>query len=227
VGSWGTGLDESDAYADIYEHFFEQYNNGAAPEAATQSVRDELGGYLTDYDDQYDAHFALALAQWETQSLEPALVEKIRDFIDSGADLKAWEDRGADPESLEKRASVLSLFLTKIGKPRASKKRRKKTNFDFRQDILVELVAPDGMKTFSVGEEYSNDEYSQTGAMMTWANGGGGSVFYFIKQGAHVSARWIDSQNLEVSVEAGIEYLKKEDWAFFCGDKVDVQYKDA
>ena len=53
-----------------------------------------------------------------------------------------------------------------------------------------------------------------------------GSVFYFTKQGVKVSGRWIDSQKLEVTIEKGIEYSMKGDWAFFCGDKVDVQYKE-
>jgi hypothetical protein len=58
-----------------------------------------------------------------------------------------------------------------------------------------------------------------------WGNGGG-SVFYFTKLGAKVSARWLDSGNLEVTIEKGIIYSKRDDWIFFCGDKVDVQYKE-
>lgn len=226
MGSWYYKVGESDTFADVYEHFFDQYNNGATPKIAAKSVRDELGEYLADYDDQFDASFALALAQWETQSLEPSLLEKVRHCIESGAELGNWEERGADSATLKKRATALTAFLKKLGTPCPSKKRRKTPKFDFRQEVLIELAAPDGKKTFSVEEEYSDGKYSQTGATMTWAGGGGGSVFYFIKQGVCVSALWVDSQSLEVTIEKGIDYIKKDDWAFFCGDKVDVRYTE-
>ena len=96
---------------------------------------------------------------------------------------------------------------------------------DFRTATLVEILAPDGKKVFSVKEEFSNGKYIHTGAIMMWGNGGG-SVFYFTKQGAMVSARWLDSQNLEVTIEKGITYSKRDDWAFNSGDKVDIQYKE-
>jgi hypothetical protein len=225
MGSWGYKVGESDTFADVYDQFFDQFNNGATPENATASVRSELNDIFVEYDDQYDAHFALALAQWETQSLEQSLLDIVAEYVESGADLKNWEDRGAESQTLKKRATALSAFLKKLRTPRPSKKRRKRPKFDFRTDSLVEISAPDGKKTFSVNEEFSNGAYIHTGATMMWG-GGGGSVFYFTKQGANVSARWLDSQNLEVTIENGIEYSKKDDWAFFCGDKVDVCYKD-
>tara|TARA_R110002049_G_scaffold157184_12_gene322228 strand:- start:1906 stop:2586 length:681 start_codon:yes stop_codon:yes gene_type:complete len=225
MGSWGYKVGESDTFADVYDHFFDEYNGGATPEIAAASVRSELADFFVEYDDQYDAHFALALAQWETQSLDESLLEKVEKYVESGADLKNWEERDADSRTLEKRATALSSFVAKLRTPRSSKKRRKRPKFDFRMDTLVEIPAPDGKKIFSVNEEFSNGAYIHTGASMMWA-GGGGSVFYFTKQGVKVSAHWIDSKQLEVTIEKGIEYSKKDDWAFFCGDKVDVLYKE-
>jgi hypothetical protein len=225
MGSWSYKVGESDTFADVYDQFFDQYNDGATPKNATACVRAELNDIFAEYDDRYDAHFALALAQWETQSLEQSLLNKVAEYVESGADLKNWQERGADAQTLEKRAIALSSFLEKLRTPRPSKKRRKRPKFDFRMDTLVEIPAPDGEKVFSVSEEFSNGAYTHTGADMTWGNGGG-SVFYFTKQGANVSARWLDSQNLEVTIEKGIEYSQKDDWAFFCGDKVDICYKE-
>ncbi len=226
MGSWGYKVGESDTFADVYDQFFDQYNNGATPENATASVRTELNDIFVEYDDQYDAHFALALAQWETQSLEQSLLDKVAEYVESGADLKNWKEREVDSQTLGKRATALSSFLKKLRTPRPSKKRRIRPKSDFRMDTLVEISAPDGKKVFSVNEEFSNGSYLHTGAMMMWGNGGGGSVFYFTKQGANVSARWLDSKNLEVNIERGIEFSIKEDWAYFCGDKVDVRYKE-
>ena len=90
MGNWGHKLDESDTFSDVYDAFFDEYNNGASPEASTDAVRAALADYFGDADDQFDAHFALAFAQWETQSLEPALLSKVEHFITSGADLQNW-----------------------------------------------------------------------------------------------------------------------------------------
>lgn len=225
MGSWGHKIDESDTFADVYECFFDEYNNGASPEAATAVVQTELGEAFVEHDDQYDAHFALALAQWETQILDDSLLDTISTYIKSGAALKHWEDAGADARAVKSRATALRSFLKKLQTPRRSKKRRVRPKFDFRMDTIIEIPAPDGNKVFSVAEEFSSGEYSRTGAMMSW-HGNGGSVFYFSKQDAKVSARWLDAQNLEVVIEKGITYIKKDDWAFFCGDKVDVHYKE-
>jgi len=225
MGSWGSKIDDSDTFSDVYDQFFDEYNSGATAEAATATVRAELDEYFVDHDDQYDAHIALALAQWETQTLEDTLLHKVEEYVESGADLKNLEERGADQDAIKKRASALSSFVNKLQTPRSSKKRRSRPKFHFRMDTLVEIHAPDGKKVFSVNEEYSNDEYIHTGATMMWSNGGG-SIFYFAKQGAKVSARWISSQNLRVTIEKGVTYSKKDESAFFCGDKVDVEYKE-
>lgn len=226
MGSWGHKLDESDTFADVYDLFFDEYNNGASPEAATDVVRSELADYFEASDDRYDAHFALALAQWETKSLEPALLDKVEQFIESGADLRNWKDRGAEPDTLEQRSSALSAFLNKLGTPRKSKKRRVRIRNDFRRDKLIELAAPDGRKHLTVEEHYTGEAYSTTIGYLQWTDGGSGPSFCYDKQGVKISVRWLDSQNLEVTVERGIEFRKKDDWAFFFGDKVDIVYRE-
>ncbi len=226
MGSWGYKPDESDTFADVYESFFDEYNRGASPEEASDAVRTELADYFRESDDQYDAHFALALAQWQTQSLDPALLGKIEQFIESGADIRNWQDRGADSDTLEKRSSALSAFLKKLKTPRQSKKRRVRIKSDFRREKLVELLSPDGKKVLTVAEHYSDGAYSTTSGDVVWASGGGGPFFYLDKQGAKISARWIDSQNIEVTIEKGVEFRKRDDWTFFFGDKVDIHYKE-
>ncbi len=52
----------------------------------------------------------------------------------------------------------------------------------------------------------------------------GGSVFYFSKEGAHVRVEWQGSQKLVINTEKGIEFSKKDQSAFYCGDKVEVIY---
>ena len=88
----------------------------------------------------------------------------------------------------------------------------------------MEIVAPDNKKVFTVTEEYRNDEYIHTVALMMWSSGGG-SVFFHEKQGVKVEAKWLDSNDLEITTEKGFIFGKQDESAFFCGDKVTVTYK--
>lgn len=224
------GVGENDAFVDIYDYFFDLYNSGANPEIATKHVRNELAGYFSDDDDMFDAHFALATAQWETQSLEASLLKKVKGFIESDVDLKNWEERESSKVDLKKRSTALNGFLRKIGKSRSSKKRRVKPSFIFSERVLIELSSPDGKKTFSITESYTNGEYIHTGAMLMWTDGGG-SIFNLSRPALEFSARWVDLQTLEISIPKSVEDEVKNDpvnrldFAIFCGDRVTLQCK--
>ncbi|USD27648.1 hypothetical protein J8Z24_11875 [Pseudoalteromonas sp. SCSIO 43201] len=220
---WGVNVEDSDSFADVYDSFFDIYNHGAGPEYASSEVKESFSEYFEDYEDSNNSWFALAFAQWETKSLEQSVYEKVRSIISSGSDLKLWEELGASKEGIKNRKIALDLFLEEISSERKTKKRRKKPKHDFRTNKLVELVAPDNQKVFTVTEEFSDGKYIHTSALMMWGSGGG-SIFYFSKEGTQVSAEWQDSQKLIVTTEKGIEFAKKDDSAFFCGDKIEIIY---
>lgn len=223
MGAWSINVEDSDSFADVYDGFFDIYNNGASPECATLEVKELFSEYFEGYEDSNNSWFALAYAQWETKSLEQCVYEKVRSIISSGSDLKLWEELGASKEDIKNRRIVLDSFLEEISSDKKTKKKRKKPKHDFRVNKLVELVAPDNQKVFTVTEEFSDGKYIHTSALMMWGSGGG-SVFYFTKEGAQVSAKWQDSQKLVITAENGVKFLKKDDSAFFCGDKVEVTY---
>jgi hypothetical protein len=85
------------------------------------------------------------------------------------------------------------------------------------------LTAPDGQKTFEIIESYVNGEYKDTSSAISWA-GGGGSVFYFYTKGKFVTARWVDSQTLEICHDKTIEFAKKDESFYFCGDQGIITY---
>ncbi|MFO6424979.1 hypothetical protein [Motilimonas sp. KMU-193] len=223
MGVWGVNVEHIDSFADVYDGFFDIYNNGASPEHASSEVKESFSEYFEDYEDSNNSWFALAYAQWETKSLEPSVYEKVRSIIASGSDLKLWEELGASKDDIKNRKIALDSFLEEISSERKTKKRRKKPKHDYRVNKLVELVAPDNRKVFTVTEEFSDGKYIHTSALMMWSSGGG-SVFYFSKEGAQVGAEWQDSQTLVVTIEEGLEFSKKDDSAFYCGDKVEVTY---
>jgi len=228
MGIWGYKVGESDTFADVYDCFFEHYNNGATPEVASKRVRDELEGHFSDYDDQYDAHFALALAQWETQSLEATLLRKVEEFIESGAELTRWGELDASDVTVKQRSEALQEFLEKLRKPRPSKKRRKKQKFDFEQRVLIDLPAPDSRKKFSIYESYVDGKYIHTVATIMWDRGGG-SIFHVTQPDLEFAANWLDSLNLEIripnSVEDGVTYSPTPNQAYCFGDSVALHYR--
>ena len=111
MGTSGINIDQNDTYAEVYDGFFDIYNNGASPEYASSDVKESFSEYFDDYEDVNNSWFALAYAQWETKSLEQSVLEKVRFIITSGIDLKLWEELGASKSDLIGRKRVLCSFL--------------------------------------------------------------------------------------------------------------------
>ncbi|MBU0981723.1 hypothetical protein KKC94_03440 [Patescibacteria group bacterium] len=122
MGTWSTSIKGNDTVSDVYSSYFDLYNNGEKPENITEKLFDEYKEIL---DDQYDSNnfwFALALAQWETKSLDKKVFGKVKEIIDSGNDLKNWEELGANKSDIKKRQIVLEKFLQKIHSEREKAK---------------------------------------------------------------------------------------------------------
>ncbi len=126
MGTWGTSIGSSDTHADIYGAFFELYNNGKDVSEITEILISNNEGLLESPEYGNDFWFAIAKAQWECKQLQPAIHEKVRVIVESGSDLKVWEDLDASKGDLEKRRKVLDKFLTRLQSDRPKAKRRKK-----------------------------------------------------------------------------------------------------
>ena len=223
MGAWSAAIDGNDTFLDIYQNFFNLYNQGATPQNISKQIVNDFAEVFDDYDDRSNALFALALAQWETKSLDSKIFEQVKEIIESDSDLDLWKGPDTNDKVLVKRKSVLDKFLNQISVEKEKPKRRVKTKFEFSTVELVRLVAPDGNKVFNASEEFINGVYSQTGSMISWKSGGG-SVFYFEQQGRTITARWVDSQTLEITHDANIVFTKKEDSFYYCGDQGKVIY---
>jgi len=127
MGTWGTAIKDSDAFADIYDEFYELYNKGGEPEIVSKKVFDDNWEILEIEEEKHSLWFALALAQWETKSLDPKVLSTVDNIISSGADLKIWLDLGASEQDIQKRKIELDKFLAKIKSDRPKAKSRKKT----------------------------------------------------------------------------------------------------
>jgi hypothetical protein len=128
MGTWGTAIKDSDAFADIYSEFFELYNKGGEPDNISKKITDDNWEILEIEEEKNSFWFALALAQWETKSLDPKVLSTVENIVSSGADMKIWLDLGASEQDIQKRKIVLEKFIEKIksDKPKAKPRKRAK-----------------------------------------------------------------------------------------------------
>lgn len=223
MGTWNNKIDGNDTFQDIYQNFFDLYNQGQNPADVSKQIQDDFAEMFNDYDDRNNSLFALALAQWETKSLDPTVYKQVKEIIETDNDLEVWKGLGADEKTLKQRKVTLDKFLTQISTDREKPKRRVRPKFEYNANHLLTLPAPDGHKTFEIIESYVNGEYKDTSSAISWA-GGGGSVFYFYTKGKFITAKWVDSQTLEIRHDKTIEFAKKDESFYFCGDQGIIKY---
>lgn len=224
MGTWNTKINGNDTFQDIYQNFLDLYNQGQNPSHVSMQIQDDFADMFNDSDDRNNSLFGLAFAQWETKSLDPVVYKQVKEIIATGNDLEVWKELGADEKTLKQRKTILDKFLTQISKDREKPKRRIRPKFEFEMINLVNAVAPDNLKKFSVDEEYTNKQYIHTSGSMMWGQEGG-SVLYFTGQGKSISATWLDNKTLEVTHDRDIVFTKQDDNACYCGDDIMVIYK--
>ena len=223
MGTWNTKINGNDTFQDIYQNFFDAYNQGQEPADISKQILTDFAEMFEDSDDCNNCIFGLALAQWETKSLDQAIYKQVKEIIESDNDVEVWKALGANEKSIKQRKVVLDKFLIQISVDREKPKRRVRPKFEFETINLVDAKAPDNLKTFGVKEEYTNKQYIHTSGLMMWGQGGG-SVLYFTGQGKNISAKWLDSKTLEVTHDKDIVFTMKDDSANFCGDDIKVIY---
>lgn len=121
MGTWGTNIKENDTSGEIYDNYFDLYNEGQSPVDISSKLISDNKELIDNPDDCNNFWFALALAQWETKSLDSEVFEKVRTIIENGIDLKVWKDLDADEKDIKSREGYLQDFLKKIQteKPKA------------------------------------------------------------------------------------------------------------
>jgi hypothetical protein len=126
MGTWGTAIKDSDAFADIYDEYFNLYNKGEEPKHISKKIIEANWEILEIEEEKHSLWFALALAQWETKSLEQKILSTVEEIISSDADLKIWRELDASESDIKKRKIALENFLEKIKSERPKAKSRKR-----------------------------------------------------------------------------------------------------
>ena len=126
MGTWGTSIKSNDAFADIYSEYFELYNKGGLPENISEKIKSDNWEILEIEEEKHSFWFALALAQWETKSLDMKVLSTVENIITSGDDLNLWLNLGATEKDIRQRKIVLEKFLEKLKSDRPKATPRKK-----------------------------------------------------------------------------------------------------
>lgn len=126
MGTWGNGIKENDTTSDVYDDFFELYNEGQEPVEISQKLIANNQELINDSDGSDDFWFGLALAQWEVKSLDQEVFIRVKKIIESGENLNLWRELDADEDDIKKRKIVLDKFLVKLQTEKKNPKRREK-----------------------------------------------------------------------------------------------------
>ena len=81
MGAWGTAISSNDTYADIYDEFFDLYNEGQSVEDISKKLIADNQETINEPDDSNNFWFALAKAQWECKQLDTELLERVKEII--------------------------------------------------------------------------------------------------------------------------------------------------
>jgi hypothetical protein len=151
---------------DIYSNFFEKYNNGGSQVWVSNEIKTEFAAYFADSDDRNNSLLGLALAQWETKSLESEILDQVKEIIVSEIDLELWKELGVDEKTIQERKTELQNFLKLISTEKPKAKRRVRPKFEFTTNELVRISTVYRTKEFRVNEEFTNGKYINTSGIM-------------------------------------------------------------
>lgn len=126
MGTWRI-IKNNNTFTDIYDKFYELYNTGKKTDAISRKIIDDYSEIIKK-EEKNSLWFAIALAQWETKSLDSQVLSTVERIISSGDDLKVWLDRGASKQEIKERKAALCKFLEKI-KSYKAKAKSIKTSF--------------------------------------------------------------------------------------------------
>lgn len=153
MSSWGTGIKQSDEFLDVYEEFFELYKDDAVAIEIYHSILNEYQKEFYDEDTSpllYTVYYALAQCLWECGFKDEWLWQKIKEIIDSDADLKFWNELGVEPQLEKSRRRELQKFWEKINstptKIKTSKKAQKKREPTLHKGDLYAYICENGYR---------------------------------------------------------------------------------
>jgi len=126
MGVYGTGIKDNDTSNDVYESFFEEYNNGLEVSKIKDKILTIYDGDINDMEHKCNVIFTLALCLWEVCELDDDLYKQVKSLIENDTDIDMLKELDATNKYISERKKVLNKFLDKMSIPREKAKLRKK-----------------------------------------------------------------------------------------------------
>src|ERR1044071_4951326 len=110
MGTWGTALYSDDLAADLRDEFRDLIGDGLSSTEAVRKLRTDFSSSLRDADEASVFWLALADTGWRIGRLDEQVRQKALSIIDSGQDLRRWENS----EDRTKREQVLAKLRAQL-----------------------------------------------------------------------------------------------------------------
>ncbi|MDO4816484.1 MAG: hypothetical protein Q4A83_07800 [Bacillota bacterium] len=153
MGMWGFGVTQSDEYCEVYDRFMEQYDEGFDVSDITEVILDD---YLADFDPDdgilHDVYFAIAKAQWQCGGIEPEILKKVTEIIESGSNIEFLRELEADEDGLKQRKRNLKSFLKTLNTPCKTVRKRKGEKSE--ENSKLPPLVTGGCYLYKYGENY-------------------------------------------------------------------------
>ena len=119
------GLTQSDEFCEIYDQFMEAYDQGNPIADIRNKILNEYHAEFDDTDSiMHDVYFALAKAEWMCCEQSSLVLQRVREIIDSGANLAFYRELGANSSELTIRHRKLMQFYQSLQTPRRVPRKR-------------------------------------------------------------------------------------------------------
>jgi hypothetical protein len=163
MGAWGHGIRQDDFVCDVLGVFDDLLKAGKSVTDATKAVKSKFAAEIEDTDDGPLFWIALADAQWTYGGLEPQVLNRVREDLDSGRSLSRWSE---DKRALSRRRATLEKFINKIAEPNPRPKKPPKVvvrppRFRPGDCLSIRLANGQYAAALVLAADHSNAEYGK------------------------------------------------------------------
>ena len=126
MSCWGMGMAQSDEFCEIYDRFMDRYNNGDEVPAISEDILKEYHNeFSVDDGVMHDVYFALAKAEWMCCAQSKKILDRVKEIIESGANIRFYHELEATEKDLKVRQKNLEKFWISLQTPRAKPRLRR------------------------------------------------------------------------------------------------------
>jgi hypothetical protein len=138
MGAWGTAVFSDDTACDIRDSYLDLLGDGLSGREAMLALQREWSDTLADPEEATVFWLALAACQWKCGRLEPEVLNRALNAIDSGANLARWKPGTKDHIQRE---TVLNTLRGRLLTPQPPEKRIKMRFRDTNEWKVGDLIA--------------------------------------------------------------------------------------